>query len=105
MNILDLNTNSMINEDRRRKFSAAVIGGGFLAACVSETGFIQISLLKNFFSGLMSFIEPIGPLEKRTYLLRVDHLLLYLNVFLPQKLSTNYPSVVLQSKLLSTTMS
>ena len=27
----------MINEDRRRKFSAAVIGGSFLGACVSET--------------------------------------------------------------------
>ena len=36
MNILVLNANSLINEDRRRKFSAAVIGGGFLAACVSE---------------------------------------------------------------------
>ena len=37
MNILVLNANSLINEDRRRKFSAAVIGGGFLAACNSET--------------------------------------------------------------------
>ena len=37
MNILVLNAISLINEDRRRNFSAAVIGGGFLAAFVSET--------------------------------------------------------------------
>ena len=37
MNILVLNANSLINEDRRREFSAAVVGGSFLAACVSET--------------------------------------------------------------------
>ena len=59
---LVLNANSLINEERRRKFSAAVYGSGFVVACVTKPGFIQISL-KNFFSDIMSFIELIGPLE------------------------------------------
>ena len=33
-----LEANSSINEDRRREFSAAVIGSGFLAACVAKPG-------------------------------------------------------------------
>ena len=55
-----------------------------------KPGFIQISLIKNFFLKLMSFIELIGPLEKRTYLLVVDHLLLYQKIS-SSKIEHNLP--------------
>ena len=44
--------NSFINEDRRRKFSAAATGGGFLPTCDSETWleskFADERFLRNF---------------------------------------------------------
>ena len=51
MNSLVLNANSLINEDRRRKFSAALIGGGFLAACVSEAWLHSNNSDKELFLG------------------------------------------------------
>ena len=94
----------MINEDRRRKFSAAVIGGGFLAACVSETWFHSNISDKELFLGTYELYRADRPSREENISTHGGSLIAVSKNFLPQKLSTTHPSVVLQSKLLSTTI-
>ena len=61
MNILVLNANSLIKENRRRIFSAAVVGGGFLAAGVSETWHHSNISDQDLFLGTYELYRPDRP--------------------------------------------